>query len=84
MNKIVVKDNFAFAYLLKTFYEKDAILNSFIAYKDFLDCSYSEIGKYYIIKIKKKDKEYPLETLSHEFINYVLSEMMQKKDINKQ
>ena len=73
MKKIVIKDNFAFIYLNSGFYNEKAILNTIKIYSDFIDASFSELGKYYIVKIKNKTTEYNLEKLANEFLNYILS-----------
>jgi hypothetical protein len=74
MNKIIYKDNFAFLYLTKNFYDKQAIFNSLEDYSDFLEYLYMDEENYHIIKISSKDEDYTLNNLVDEFLNYVVSE----------
>ena len=73
MKKIVLKDDFAFVYLNKLFYTKELILDTINDYKDFFNASISEVGKYVVLKIEKKNDDYSLDVLAKEYLNLLLS-----------
>ncbi len=74
MKKIIIKNNFAFLYLNKKFYDLKIINNTLKIYKDFFKSKIIETKMYNIVKIKKINNEFDLKTLSNEFLNYLLSQ----------
>jgi len=73
MNKIIIKDNFAFLYLNKSFYDKKSIIDTIEIYTEFFKAKTEETEKYFIIKIEKINNEFSIENLVNEFLNYLLS-----------
>lgn len=74
MKKIIIKDNFAFLYLSSDFYTKEAILSTINIYSDFLETTFKEIGKYFVLRLEKKTEDYDLSVLLDEMLNFILSE----------
>ncbi len=74
MRGVVYKENFAFIYLVKNFYNKDAIFSSLQDYSQFLDYLYMDESDYHIVKVCSKDEDYSLKNLVDEFLNYIISE----------
>lgn len=73
MKTLVVKDTFAFLYLHEDIYSLTSILTSIHTYSEFFKVSKNKIGKYSTLKIESLSKEYSLQELVHEFMNYLLS-----------
>ena len=72
MKKIVLKEGFAFLYLNKNFYNKENILESLKEYKDFFKGHFTDLGKYFIIKVENTS-DYETKTLAEEFANFLIS-----------
>jgi len=83
MKKIVINKDFAFIYLNPNFYNKESILTTINQYKDFINSSISQLGKYYVVKIERKTNDYSLETLANEISNYILSIEFELNQSNK-
>lgn len=75
MKKLEIKENFAFIYLNKNIYSKKAIFNSLETYSDFFHSSFTELGKYFIVKIQRKTTDYTTKKLAKEYANYLISSM---------
>lgn len=74
MKRIIVKDDFAFLYLNRSFYIRRNIEETIRVYGDFVISKTTEIGdKYFIVKLKLKTSNYSLDKISREFLNYTLS-----------
>ncbi len=85
MKKLVVKKDFAFIYMNKSFYEKEIILDSIKDYNEFAAITIADLGKYFVLKISSKSNEYTPEEISNEFLNYTLAkkyEHSKEKTIN--
>ena len=65
-NQTIVKLN-------KLFYKKEAIKETILEFKKVCGCLVKEDDKYFLIYIKKKDKD--LKKLNFEFANYALALM---------
>jgi hypothetical protein len=78
MKKIVLQNGFAFVYLNSSFYNKDCILSSIETYKEFFSAHFSQLGKYFIVKIENIS-DHETKTLAEEFSNYLLSQEYQLK-----
>lgn len=79
MKKLVLKEDFAFIYLNKSFYTKELIIKTLSIYKEFFNSSINELGKYIVLKLELVDTSFKIEELSREYLNYLLSEQYQKK-----
>lgn len=73
MKSIVVKDNFAFIYFNKSFFDVNSIKETITEYNDFIKTTVTELGKYYIVKCELISKEHTLDKIAREFSNYVLA-----------
>lgn len=73
MDKIVLKDDFAFLYLSKELYSRELISATLLNYKEFANFELKELGKYFTLKITNP-KEYTLKTIAKEFNNFLLAE----------
>lgn len=71
MKKIVVQDSYAFIYLNKQVYSKEALKQTITDFKEFITPSYKEFGNYITLKLEANTTDYSLETLSNEFMNYL-------------
>lgn len=69
--KIVIKDNFSYLYLNKDLYLYSTIEECIQDFKEFLEISIKKFEKYTILKLESIDKEYEIEELSFEFLNYL-------------
>ena len=74
MKKIVFKDDFAFVYLSKNFYDVNVIKKTIEVYSEFVSFSFGEVGKYFVLKAIQVDLSYSLDVLVNEFLNYLVSE----------
>lgn len=83
MKKIVITKNFGLLYFNSEFYTKEAILRTIEVYYDFVQTSLKKIGKYFVLKIESKTKDYSLLELCDEICNYLLSEEHKIKEGEK-
>lgn len=74
MKGVIFKEGFAFVYLSKSFYLKNAIFESLNVYNEFLDYLYMDDENYHILKVLSKNEDYELNHLSNEFLNYLIGE----------
>lgn len=74
MIKTVIKDNFAFLYLNKEFYDKEPILISLKEFNEIIKSEVSQVGKYYIIKISLINNKFKIEQIINEITNYIMGE----------
>ncbi len=75
MKEIVFQSNFAYLYLNKNIYTKNTILDTIKEYSDFILVKFGELGKYYTLRVENKTKDYELNILAFEFLNYLLNNL---------
>ncbi len=75
MKEIVFQSNFAYLYLNKNIYTKNTILDTIKEYSDFILVKFGELGKYYTLRVESKTKDYELNILAYEFLNYLLNNL---------
>lgn len=74
----MINNNMIFLNLNKNIYNKDLIVKTLNIYKDFLDFILFENTTHNIIKFTPKTQEYILQTLTDEFMNYLINEEYQQ------
>ena len=60
------------------FYSKESIGASLKEYSDFLSGLIDVVDGYYILSLTRLDKEYTIEQLADEFMNYILISMYER------
>lgn len=79
MRRIVIEGDFLFLYLNRNFYTEETIMMTIKTYKDFLDVLYSKVGKYDVLRLRRKNSSYDLETLGRELGNYLMAMEYEKR-----
>lgn len=72
MEKLVFTNTSSYIYLTKTIYNRKNIEASIKTYLDFLHIKINDNGKYTILKLDSKTKDYTIKQLTKELLNNII------------
>ena len=82
MYNIKFQGDFAYVYFSDDFYSQETIRQTLEIYKEFIEYQISKLGRYIIVKVNLKDKDFKLEEILKELVNYVIANEYKKINNN--